>query len=179
MGGYNVDKIEMRHKVDVRDEFDRAKKNLYTIGVGKLIITKCQMIEEINQTQYKALQQLGQEYRILSYPYYRNEKYLIGMKEKDMMDTVALLCDYAEKSGEVAEEIKHSLRKDEKLLQTLRLNLENLCVRKDWLRSRGISDNQISRMDESLKDVLEALPKKEKKWDKPWWNKDVDTPSVN
>ncbi|MEM3638167.1 MAG: hypothetical protein QXX17_01760 [Conexivisphaerales archaeon] len=173
-----IDRIEMRHKVDVRDEFDRAKKNLYTIGVEKLLLTKCQMIQDIEQTEYVAIQESGQEFRILRYPFYKTGRYLIGMEEKDMMDAAALLCDHAGNSEVIASHLSDLLRKDDKLLQTFRLNLENIESRKDWLRGKGISEVQLSRIDESIGNILKKLPEK-RRWDKPWWNRDVDTPVIN
>jgi hypothetical protein len=174
-----VDKVEMRHKIDVRDEFARARENVYTIGVEKLLITKCQMIEEIDKHQFSLLQESGQEFRVLNYPYYKEGKYLIGMEEKDMMDVAALLCDYLEKSDAIARKISSLMSRDEKLLLTFRLNLENLANRMDWLKVKGLSEVQLSRIDESLSMIARMLPSSRKRWDKPWWNKDIDTPVVN
>jgi hypothetical protein len=173
-----VDKVEMRHKIDVRDEFARARENVYTIGVEKLLMTKCQMIEEIDKRQYSSLQESGQEFRVLNYPYYKEGKYLIGMEEKDMMDTAALLCDFSDRSDAMAKRLALLLSSDEKLLLTFRLNLENLAHRVDWLRGKGLSKGQLSRIEESLNIIARMLPNREKRWDKPWWNKDIDTPKV-
>jgi len=173
-----VDKVEMRHKIDIRDEFERARENMYTIGVEKLLITKCQMIEEINNAQLASLQESGQEFRVLNYPYYKQGKYLIGMEEKDMMDAAALLCDFSQTSDKMAKKLSLLLSKDEKLLLTFRLNIDNLALRTEWLKLKGLTEGQISRMNESLTAIARTLPRKEKKWDKPWWNRDIDTPKI-
>lgn len=174
-----VDQVEMRHKVDVRDEFAKFKQNMYTIGLEKLILTKCLMIEEINHSQYQTLKKSGQDFRILNYPHYRENRHIIGMEEKDIIDVLSLLIDYADKSDELAKNISLLLSRDEKALMTFRLNIENIAERRDWLKSKGLTDSQLSRIDESIRSIMQIIPKKEKKWDKPWWNQDVDIPATN
>jgi len=47
------------------------------------------------------------------------------------------------------------------------------------LKGKGLSEVQLSRIDESLSMIAKMLPSSRKRWDKPWWNKDIDTPVVN
>lgn len=172
------DRIEMRHKIDVRDEFERASENMYTIGVAKLLLTKGQVIDEVDAKDRDALEDSGQGFRILNYPFYRREKVVIGMEEKDMLDACALLHDKVSDSRYFADEIARFLKRDQKLQLTFRLNMENIIARSDWLKQKSLQERQISRISESISAILSKLPAEYKKWDKPWWNRDVETPQV-
>jgi len=175
-----VEKVEMRHVVDVRDEFSKDPKlNHHTIGVENLLLTKCQMIMEIESKEHDALVQSGQEFRILKCPWYRKNRFVIGMEEKDMLDTCALLHDhFIQDSSVKVEKIKAMISKDQKFTLTFRLNIENILERFEFLRSKGMSERQLSRVAEAAHGILGALPDSKKRWDKPWWNTDVDTPTV-
>jgi hypothetical protein len=175
-----ADRIEMRHKVDVRDEFQRAKTNRYTIGVERLLMSKCQMITEADSKEAAMLEQSGQEFRVLKYSHYREGKVLVGMEAKDMTDVCALLHDIvSEDSGEVTSRLRSCLLNDPRLTLTLRLNVENIIYRGEWLRKRGFKENQISRIQEAGERLLRSIPPSDKKWSRPWWNRDVDTPLIN
>jgi len=107
---------------------------------------------------------------------------VIGMEQKDMMDLCALIHDRVldVKSGPRLDpqRVSELLRKDQKFLLTVRLNLQNILDRAEWLRSKGLSEHQITRLNEATKSILDALPNPDKKWDKPWWNTDVETPVI-
>ncbi|MEM3798667.1 MAG: hypothetical protein QXH56_01090 [Thermoprotei archaeon] len=178
-----VEKMELRHTVKLEDEeFKLANANVYTVGPEKLLLTKAQVITEVDKKDLPQLEASGQAFRILNYPYYKENKLVIGMEQKDMMDLCALLHDRVldVKSGPRLDphRVSELLKKDQKFLLTVRLNLQNILDRSDWLRSKGLSENQITRLNEATKSILDSLPNPEKKWDKPWWNTDVETPII-
>lgn len=178
-----VEKVELRHTVKLEEEdFRQAKTNIYTVGPEKLLLTKAQVITEVDRKSLPELEAAGQTFRILNYPYYKESKLIIGMEKKDVLDVCALLYDRVldPKQGPRLDphRLSELLRRDQKLLLTVTLNLQNILERSDWLRSVGLSERQISRVNEAAKTILDALPKPEKKWDKPWWNTDVETPII-
>jgi len=67
---------------------------------------------------------------------------------------------------------------DRKLLLTVRLNLENLVSAENWMKTRGLNGHQISRVHETGRRILSALPVVDQAWSKPWWNTNVETPLV-
>ncbi len=178
-----VEKMELRHTVKLEDQdFRNAKTNVYTVGPEKLLLTKAQVITELDRKSLPELEAAGQAFRILNYPHYRENKVVIGMEQKDMMDLCALIHDrtLGVESGPRLEpkRVAELLRKDQKFLLTVRLNLQNILDRADWLKSRGLSEKQLSRLSEAVKTILDALPNPDKKWEKPWWNTDVETPVI-
>jgi len=178
-----VEKMELRHTVKLEDEdFRQAKPNIYTVGAEKLLLTKAQVITELDKKSLPELEAAGQAFRILNYPYYKDSKLVIGMEQKDMMDLCALIHDRVldVKSGPRLDpqRVSELLKKDQKFLLTVRLNLQNILDRSDWLRSKGLSEHQITKLTEATKSILNALPNPDKKWDKPWWNTDVETPVI-
>ncbi len=170
-----VEKIEMRHTLSVHDEFARAKANLYTIGLEKVILTKCQLISDFDARAVTPSD--GVDVRVLHWPHYRKDKIIVGMEEKDMSDVCALFLDSDGGSRLNIEGLRRELN-DQKFLLTVRLNLENLLSREDWMKSRGLSGAQISHVMETCSGLLKALPEVRKEWSKPWWNVDVETPVV-
>jgi len=178
-----VEKMELRHTVKLEDEdFRQAKPNIYTVGAEKLLLTKAQVITELDKKSLPELEAAGQAFRILNYPYYKDSKLVIGMEQKDMMDLCALIHDRVldVKSGPRLDpqRVSELLKKDQKFLLTVRLNLQNILDRSDWLRSKGLSEHQITKLNEATKSILNVLPNPDKKWDKPWWNTDVETPVI-
>jgi hypothetical protein len=171
-----VEKIEMRHTVSVHDEFPRAGANLHSIGLEKLIMTKCQLITEFHARDVRA--EDGLEARVLRWPHYKEGRLVVGMEEKDMKDVCALLIDGGESGRLDVERLRTGLE-DQKFLLTFRLNLENLLSREGWMKEKGLSAGQISHVKETGSRILKALPEVDKKWSKPWWNTDVETPSVS
>jgi hypothetical protein len=171
-----VEKIDMRHRVPVSNEFARAEANLHTIGFEKLIMSKCQLISDFDSKDVTPADRL--EDRVLRWPHYRQDKLIIGMEEKDMLDVCALLLDGEESGRPDVGRLRRELS-DQKFLLTVRLNLENLLSREGWMKAKGLSQGQVSHVKEACARILSALPEIDKKWSKPWWNTDVDTPSVN
>lgn len=172
------ERIEMRHPVDVREEFsaDRSR-NKFTVGPEKLLVLKSQLITDLDRKETQRLVDSGQSFRILDYPSYRSDRLLIGMEEKDVIDVAALLLDLgAGTQGIDPMRVSRAVEKDERLALTVRLNLQNLASRKDWLRAKGVEEAQLARIGAALDAILAALPPIRKAWSKPWWNTDVETP---
>jgi hypothetical protein len=177
-----VEKIELRHTVKFEDEFARIRENVYTVGPEKLLVSKAQVINELDKKDLGLLEQAGQTFRILPYRYYRDDHVVIGMEQKDLLDLCAVLHDRVIDSPDQLRldvgKVARILKGDDKFLLTVRLNLENILNRSDWLRSMGLGERQITRVHEAVGIVLNALPAVDKKWSKPWWNTDVETPII-
>lgn len=174
------DRINLRHKVEVKDEFERYKENLYTVGLERLILSKAQFILDVSKEEIGELKKYGKEYRILSYPYYAEDKLILGMEEKDMKDVCAVFLDHDVGKGteEIdSEKMKKVLKRDKKFALTVTLNLRNIVESQDTLRE-WIPKNEVSTVVERLETLLKDLPKIDKKWNKPWWNTAVETPVI-
>jgi len=174
------DCIDLRHKVEVKDVFEWYRENLYTIGLECLLLSKAQFIFDMPKERMDELNECGQDYRILPYPYYAEDRIIVGMEEKDMRDVCAVFLDHD--IGKGAEEIdSHRMRKilgrDKKFALTLRLNLRNLIERQDVLR-KWMSKSEVSTVTDRVEALLKELPTVDNKWDKPWWNTAVETPVI-
>jgi predicted nucleic acid-binding protein len=174
------DWIDLRHKVEVKDVFDKYKENLHTIGLEYLLLSKAQFILDMPKERMEELRQCECDYRILSYPYYAEEKIIVGMEDKDVKDVCAVFLDH--EIGKEAENIDSQkmgkiLEKDKKLALTVTLNLKNLVEKSDVLR-KWISKNEVSTVTDRIEALLKELPLVDKKWDKPWWNTAVETPTI-
>jgi len=174
------DCIDLRHKVEVKDVFEWYRENLYTIGLECLLLSKAQFIFDMPKERMDELNECGQDYRILPYPYYAEDRIIVGMEEKDMRDVCAVFLDHD--IGKGAEEIdSHRMRKilgrDKKFALTLRLNLRNLVERQDVLR-KWMSKSEVSTVTDRVEALLKELPTVDNKWDKPWWNTAVETPVI-
>lgn len=170
-----VDKIEMRHNIPIKEEFPRARSNMYTIGPEKLFVSKCQLISDYDKKDMGLVQQNGLESRVLDYPHFKEDKFIMGMEEKDMLDVCSLLHDRGDAMS--LEKLKAEL-KDQKFLLTVRLNLKNLISRMGWMKKKGLSEEQKNTIGQAGERILAGLPTVDKEWSKPWWNTDVDTPLV-
>ena len=174
------DCIDLRHKVEVKDAFERCRGNLYTIGLECLLLSKAQFIFDLPKERMKEIKECGQYYRILPYPYYAEDKIVIGMEKKDMKDVCAVFLDHD--VGEGAEQIdskrmRKILGRDKKFALTATLNLRNLIERQDTLR-KWMSKSEVSTITDRVEALLKELPTVDKKWDKPWWNTAVETPVI-
>jgi len=174
------DHIDLRHKVEVKDEFERYKENLFTIGLERLLLSKAQFIFDMPKYCIEDLKRCNQEYRILPYPHYAKDKIIIGMEEKDVKDVCAIFLDH--EIGEGVEKINaHKMRKildnDKKLALTVTLNLKNIVEKSDVLK-KWMTKGQISTVIDRVESLLKELPVVDKKWDKPWWNTAVETPVI-
>ncbi len=178
-----TNEIDMRHTVNVEDELkeEDPKKLLYTIGLEKMIATKCQFIMDMDKNVIPELKKAGVLYRQLHYDHYNKDKIIIGMEKKDIKDVSAAFLDHPLGEGPEAidiEKLKKILSSDKKLLKTVRLNLENILHNQDFLETTGASSSQISDITTKIEKLLEQLPTSDKKWNKPWWNLDVETPEI-
>jgi hypothetical protein len=176
-----TDAVDLRHKVDVREEFNVPKENLYTIGVDNVILSKCQFIFDVPISNRDELARQHMDYRILNYPYYKSDRLLIGIEEKDMKDICALFFDHEIGNGRSninPEKMRRILEKDKKFALTFRLNLENILRNEAVLQEIGFSKADITKIFSRIQKVLEIVPKVEKKWSSPWWNVDVETPQI-
>ena len=174
------DCIDLRHKVKVKDAFERHRENMHTIGLEYLLLSKAQFILDMSKESLEQLKQCRQDYRILSYPYYSEDKIILGMEDKDTKDVCAVFLDH--EVGKGAEKIdlqkmRKILEKDKKFALTVTLNLRNLVEKSDTLK-RWMSKNEASTVTDRIDALLKELPKVDKKWDKPWWNTAVETPVI-
>jgi hypothetical protein len=169
-------RINLRHKIEIEDAFKFQKQNLYTIGLENLILSKTQYILDLPRETVEELKQHEQEHRILSYPYYARDKIIIGMEDKDIKDVCAILLDHEIGTGNDMinlEVMKKKLKGDKKLALTVGLNLRNIVEHPDVLK-KWMSKNEASTVTERINNLLKELPVVDEKWDKPWWNIDVE-----
>jgi hypothetical protein len=174
------DSIALRHKVEVKDEFDRYKENLFTIGLEHLLLSKTQFIFDMPKETAEQLKQNGQEHRILSYPHYAKDKIIIGMEDKDIKDVCAIFLDHeiGNGAGKIDfQKLRKILEKDKKFALTATLNLKNIVEKVDALR-KWMSKSEISEVTSRIELLLKELPVVDKKWDKPWWDTAVETPVI-
>lgn len=176
------DVVELRHSLAFDSEFDVAQHNTWTIGSEKLLLSKIQGIMEISENERMYLNDNGQNFRILDYPYYRKGRLIIGMEWKDMLDTCSLLHDCIGGVKNVLninpDEVGLLLRRDKRFALTARLNLSNIIRNEDFLKSRGLPSTAVSQIIKNAQKLLDAIPVVDKKWSRPWWNDDVETPIV-
>lgn len=174
------DRIDLRHRVEVKEEFERCKENLYTIGLEPLLLLKTQFIFDAPKEAAKELKEFGQDYRILAYPYYDKDKIIVGMEEKDIKDVCAIFLDHEIGKGTEAidpQKMRRILERDKKLALTVTLNLRNVGERPEMLK-KWLSKTEAATVTERVGLLLKELPVVDKKWDKPWWNTAVETPQT-
>jgi hypothetical protein len=176
------DRINLRHRVEIKDLslFEHYKENLYTIGLEGILLSKCQFIFDMPKETTEELKRKGQEYRILQYPYFAKDHIIIGMEEKDLKDVAAIFLDHDVGKGKEKINIhlmRKAFEKDKKLALTVTLNLKNLLERPEIL-AKWLSKNEASAVVGKIKAFFKELPKVENKWDKPWWDTEVETPII-
>jgi len=174
------DSISLRHKVNVKEAFEKNRENLYTIGLENLILSKAQFIMDFPKERLEELEKCKCEYRILPYQYYTTDMVVLGMEDKDVKDVCAIFLDHPLGNGteEIdADRMRKALEKDSKLALTVTLNLQNL-VEKPWVLEKWLKKSEAATVVERIQTLLERLPKIDKKWDKPWWNTAVETPLI-
>jgi len=174
------DAIDLRHKVNVKDSFTGYRENLYTIGLENLIISKAQFILDMPKSSLEELKRCQCDYRVLPYPYYAEDKIIVGMEDKDVKDVCAIFLDHEIGAGTEkidVQRMRKILEKDKKLTLTVTLNLKNIVEKADVLK-RWMSKSEISRVTDRIQHLLKELPIVDKKWDKPWWNTAVETPII-
>ncbi len=176
------DEINLRHNVKIKDMelFEHYKENLYTIGLEGMLLSKGQFIFDMPKETVEDLKQKKQDYRILNYPYFAKDRIIIGMEEKDLKDVIAIFLDHD--IGKGKEQINSQLmrkifKKDKKLALTVTLNLKNL-VEKPEILAKWLPRNEAAAVTDKIEALFKELPKVENKWDKPWWNTEVETPTI-
>jgi len=175
------DEIDLRHKVDANEALRDPEANLYTIGLEGLILSKCMFIMEVPEAKVDVIKESGQENRILNYPYYKPGAVLIGMEEKDIKDVCAVFLDHeiGEGNDQInCRKIADILERDKKFRKTVRLNLENIARNEQYLASLGASAGDISTIVERITTMLQHVKQSDERWDKAWWNTDVETPEI-
>jgi hypothetical protein len=175
-----ADSIELRHKIDCRQDFGRPQENPFTISLGNIMLSKCQYILDAPAELGEKMRAEGQSYRILNYEGYDPSKVIVGMELKDMKDVSSVLYDHEIGSGAESVDIGsmvEALRKDEKLRLTVRLNLENLLRNAHVVTSKG--DEVTNRVRKKLEVILREIPPVEKDFRKAWWEEAVETPTVS
>jgi hypothetical protein len=174
------DRIDLRHEIDVKDSFERYKENLYTIGLEYLILSKAQFIMDYPKAKLNRLREHEQDYRILPYYNYAEDKVVLGMEDKDVKDICAIFLDHSIGNGRREidpDKLRTVLKKDQKFALTITLNLANLAENPDVL-TRWVKKSEAATITERIKTLLDSLPKIDKKWSKPWWNTAVETPII-
>jgi hypothetical protein len=174
------DRIDLRHEIKVEDAFEMYKENIYTIGLEYLILSKTQFIMDYPKEKLDKLREYKQEYRILPYSYYADDKVVLGMEDKDAKDVCAIFLDHpiGNGIGEIrSDKIRKVLKKDQKFALTVTLNLSNLAEKQDTLR-KWVKKSEAATITDRIQTLLKDLPRVDKKWDKPWWNTAVETPII-
>jgi len=174
------DRIDLRHEIKVKDAFERYKENLYTIGLEYLILSKTQFIMDYPKKKLDKLREHEQDYRILPYSHYVDDKVVLGMEDKDVKDVCVIFLDHSigNGTGEInPDKIRRVLEKDQKFALTTTLNLANLAEKTDVLK-RWVKKSEAATITDRIQTLLKSLPKVDKKWNKPWWNTAVETPII-
>ncbi|MCW3976460.1 MAG: hypothetical protein NWE77_00845 [Candidatus Bathyarchaeota archaeon] len=174
------DRIDLRHEIEVKDAFEGYKQNLYTIGLEYLILSKTQFVMEYPKEKLDKLKEHKQEYRILPYPHYADDKVVLGMEDKDVKDVCAIFLDHSIGNGIEkisSDKLRKVLKKEQKLALTATLNLANLAEKPDILK-KWVKKSEAATITDRIQTLLKSLPKVDKKWDKPWWNTAVETPVI-
>ena len=176
------DRINLRHRVEVKDQnlFERYKENLYTVGLEGLLLSKGQFIFDMPAETREDLKQKGQEYRILQYPFFAKDRIIIGMEDKDLKDVAAIFLDHevGKGNGKIdAQSLRKAFEKDNKLALSVTLNIRNLVERQEIL-SKWLPKNEAATVTSRIEALFKELPKVDKKWDKPWWDTEVETPII-
>ena len=176
------DRINLRHKVEIKDVglFERYKENLYTVGLEALLLSKGQFIFDMPAMVLEDLKQKGQQHRVLHYPHFAKDRIIIGMEEKDLKDVAAIFLDHdvGNGRGKINQQmLRKAFEKDNKLALSVTLNVRNLVDRPEIL-PKWLSETEAARVKGRIESLFEELPKIDKKWDKPWWDTEVETPII-
>jgi len=176
------DRINLRHKVEIKDIglFERYKDNLYTVGIEGLLLSKGQFIFDMPAETREDLKRKNQEYRILQYPYFAKDRVIIGMEEKDLKDVAAIFLDHevGKGGGKIdVQMMRKAFEKDNKLALSVTLNIRNLVERQDVL-GKWLSKTETAMVTSRIDALFKELPKADRKWDKPWWDTEVETPII-
>ena len=174
------DSIDFRHKIEVKETFERFKENLYTVGLENMVLSKAQFIMDYSEERRGDLEKCNCEYRILPYAHYAPGLLVLGMEEKDVKDVCSIFLDHPIGKGNEeidSNRIRKALEKDSKMALSVRLNLQNLVEKPETLE-RWLKKTEVDIVVERIQNLLAIMPRVEKKWNKPWWNTSVETPMI-
>jgi hypothetical protein len=177
-----ADKLELCHTMDLREAVGKPKENLYTIGLANLLLSKCQFITMVQASELAKLKGARQDFRVLNHEALNEGRVAIGMESKDMKDVCALLLDHEFGGGNdelSLSSLRRILERDEKLALTVRLNLQNIRRNQTLIASWGLSEDALQSIGRKLEALLSAMQEPKKKYSKPWWNTDVETPKIH
>ncbi len=176
------DRINLRHRVEIKDAglFESYRQNFYTVGLEALLLSKGQFIFDMPGETREELKKKGQEYRILDYPYLADGRIVIGMEDKDLRDVAAIFLDHEIGTGSDKIDkffIRRMYDKDRKLALSVSLNIANL-VDNPVILPKWLSKQDIGIVTSRVDAVLDEVPKFDRKWDKAWWDTEVETPVI-
>jgi hypothetical protein len=176
------DRITLRHRVEIKDIglFERYKENLYTVGLEGLLLSKGQFIFDMPKETAEELKQKNQEYRILPYPDFAKDRIIIGMEDKDLKDVAAIFLDHevGDGAGKInAQVMRKAFEKDNKLALSVTLNVKNLLERPEIL-AKWLPEQEAATVRNRIAELFKELPNVDKKWDRPWWDTEVETPII-
>ena len=176
------DRINLRHKVEIKDIglFERYKENLYTVGLEGLLLSKGQFIFDMPKETAEDLKQKNQKYRILQYPHFTKDRIIVGMEDKDLKDVAAIFLDHEVGKGSEkidAQMMRKAFEKDNKLALSVTLNIRNLVERPEIL-PKWLSKSEAATVISRVEALFNQMPKVDKRWDKPWWDTEVETPII-
>lgn len=171
------DELPFRHTIKLSGAFEKARESFFTVGAERLLLSKLQYIFGLPRSKLPELEAAGQSFRVLPYEHLKG-MVAVGMELKDMKDVAALLIDRKLGDGIDPEALRSVLGKDKRFAFTVRLNLENFAERIDVLVEEGLSRSEAEAAAGRALELLEALPRVEEKWSKPWWNVYVESPGL-
>ena len=175
-----TDCIDLRHKVDVADDFNHTQQR-YTISLANILLSKCQYIFDVPRSQMSRISEADLDYRVLNYSPFKSDRIVMGMEEKDIKDVCAILADnpVGESSDSIeVTRINEVLEHDKKFALTFKLNLQNILEKPEILEGMNIDRSTISIIMTGIERILQAVPVINKEWSKPWWNTEVETPEI-
>jgi hypothetical protein len=166
------DKLTFCHTINVRDELQRADKNLFTIGLEKMIISKAQLIRRVPKQEAWI-----DENRIMGE--YDKKEVIVGMEAKDMKDVAAAFFDHDLGDGKEKINIDlmgRKLKQDWRIWKTVSMNLANMHkkARKIIVGDFGATQDELAIVEERLGMVVEQLEgrykaKEKFSFNKQWW----------
>ena len=167
------DKLSFCHTLDVRDELNQVDRQMFTVGLENLIISKAQLIKCVAKNKALDIDQN----RIMGE--YDKNHVLVGMETKDMRDVAAALFDHD--LGEGAEKINidaigQKLRQDWGMWKTVTMSLKNMQKKlKPITDAFGAGKDQQEVIEGKLAKIVEelegryAVRRKAFSFGKQWW----------
>jgi len=97
-----------------------------------------------------------------------------------LKDVAAIFLDHdvGNGRGKINQQmLRKAFEKDNKLALSVTLNVRNLVDRPEIL-PKWLSETEAVRVKGRIESLFKELPKIDKKWDKPWWDTEVETPII-